>query len=152
SKGVKQRRIFPILCASGLSNIGAHTILDALVTLLPHPGERAPFKGETPKDHASAERRGAAGEPYSAFVFKTIADPYSGKISLFRVYSGAIKSDTTVYNASRDTQERLGAILALQGKESEPVQEVRAGDIAAVPKLKRSEEHTSELQSRSDLV
>ena len=138
SKGVKQRRIFPILCASGLSNIGAHPILDALVTLLPHPGERAPFKGETPKDHASAERRGAAGEPYSAFVFKTIADPYSGKISLFRVYSGAIKSDTTVYNASRDTQERLGAILALQGKESEPVQEVRAGDIAAVPKLKET--------------
>src|SRR6266571_247146 len=138
SKGVKQRKIFPILCASGLANIGAHPILDALVTLLPHPGERAPFKGETPKDHAPAERQGAAGEPYSAFVFKTIADPYSGKISLFRVYSGAIKSDTTVYNASRDTPERLGAILALQGKESEPVQEVRAGDIAAVPKLKET--------------
>ncbi len=138
SKGVKQRTIFPILCASGLANIGAHPILDALVTLLPHPGERAPFKGETPKDHAPAERQGAAGEPYSAFVFKTIADPYSGKISLFRVYSGAIKSDTTVYNASRDTPERLGAILALQGKESEPVQEVRAGDIAAVPKLKET--------------
>src|SRR2546427_632128 len=91
---------------------------------------------EVPAELADAATE--ARDSYSAFVFKTIADPYSGKISLFRVYSGAIKSDTTVYNASRDTQERLGAILALQGKESEPVQEVRAGDIAAVPKLKET--------------
>src|SRR2546428_2623403 len=138
SKGVKERKIFPVLCASALANIGAHPILDARAPLLPHPGERAPYTGENPKDRSPADRRGTAGEPYSAFVFKTIADPYSGKISLFRVYSGAIRSDTTVYNASRDAQERLGAILALQGKESEPVQEVRAGDIAAVPKLKET--------------
>jgi len=138
SKGVKERKIFPILCASALGNIGAHPLLDALVALLPHPGERSPFQGENPKDHAPAQRAGTPGEPYSAFVFKTIADPYSGKISLFRVYSGSIKSDTTVHNASRDAQERLGAILSLQGKESEPVPEVRAGDIAAVPKLKET--------------
>jgi len=138
SKGVKQRKIFPILCASGLANIGAHPILDALVTLLPHPGERAPFKGETPKDHAPAERQGAASEPYSAFVFKTIADPYSGKISLLRVYSGALRSDSTVHNASRDVQERLGALLILQGKESQAIGEVGAGDIAAVAKLKET--------------
>ncbi len=138
SKGVKARTIFPILCASALGNIGAHPILDVLIALLPHPGERSPFKGENPKDRAPVERLGTPGEPYSAFVFKTIADPYSGKISLFRVYSGSIKSDTTVYNASRDAQERLGAILSLQGKESEPVPEVRSGDIAAVPKLKET--------------
>ncbi|HEU4403013.1 MAG TPA: elongation factor G, partial [Candidatus Polarisedimenticolia bacterium] len=137
-RGVKARKVFPVLCSSALLNIGAHPILDALVTYLPHPGERAPYRGETAKDHQQVERQATPGEPYSAFVFKTIADPYSGKISLFRVYSGVIKSDSTVHNASRDVQERLGSILVLQGKEAEPVSEVKAGDIAAVPKLKET--------------
>jgi elongation factor G len=138
TRGVKEGRIFPVLCASALLNVGAHPLLDALVGFLPHPGERGPFKGERPRDHAPVERKSAPDEPYSAFVFKTIADPYSGKISLFRVYSGAIRSDSTVHNASRDVQERLGSILILQGKESQAVGEVRAGDIAAVPKLKET--------------
>ena len=138
TRGVKERRLFPVLCASALLNIGAHPLLDALVGYLPHPGERGPYRGENPKDHTPAERKGTAGEPYSAFVFKTIADPYSGKISLFRVYSGVIRSDSTVHNVSRDAPERLGSILVLQGKESQAVGEVRAGDIAAVPKLKET--------------
>jgi elongation factor G len=138
TKGVKQRRIFPIFCASALANIGAHPILDAAVAHLPHPGERGPYRGRNPKDGKEIERHGTAEEPYSAFVFKTIADPYSGKISLFRVYSGTIHSDSTVDNASRQTHERLGSILMLEGKESQPVTEVRAGDIAAVPKLKET--------------
>jgi elongation factor G len=138
TKGVKERRIFPIFCASALANIGAHPILDAAVAHLPHPGERAPYRGQNPKDGKEIERKGTPEEPYSAFVFKTFADPYSGKISLFRVYSGTIRSDSTVDNASRQTHERLGSILNLEGKESQPVTEVRAGDIAAVPKLKET--------------
>ena len=138
AKGVKERRLFPVYCASALHNVGAHPLLDALVTNLPHPGERGPYKGENPKDHAPAERKGTPDEPYSAFVFKTIADPYSGKISLLRVYSGILRSDSTVHNASRDVQERLGALLILQGKESQAVGEVGAGDIAAVAKLKET--------------
>jgi elongation factor G len=138
AKGVRERKIFPVLCASALANIGAHPLLDACVTFMPHPGERGPFRGENPRDHAPAERRGAIEEPYSAFVFKTIADPYSGKVSLFRVYSGVLKSDSSVHNASRDTQERFGSILTLQGKDSQAVTEVRAGDIAAIPKLKET--------------
>ncbi len=138
AKGVKERRLFPVYCASALHNVGAHPLLDALVTNLPHPGERGPYKGENPKDHAPAERKGTPDEPYSAFVFKTIADPYSGKISLLRVYSGILRSDSTVHNASRDVQERLGALLVLQGKESQAVGEVGAGDITAVAKLKET--------------
>ena len=138
AKGVSQRKLFPVLCASALANIGAHPLLDACVALFPHPGERGPFRGENPRDHAAAERRGTIEEPYSAFVFKTIADPYSGKVSLFRVDSGVLKSDSTVYNATRDVQERFGSILILQGKESQAVTEVRAGDIAAIPKLKET--------------
>jgi elongation factor G len=138
ARGVKEKKIFPVLCASALTNIGAHPLLDACVAFLPHPGERGPFRGDNPRTKTPAERRGTFDEPHSAFVFKTIADPYSGKISLFRVYSGALKSDSTVYNAARDVQERFGSILILQGKESQPVTEVRAGDIAAVPKLKET--------------
>ncbi len=138
AKGVKERKLYPVLCASALRNIGAHPLLDALTGYFPHPGERAPYAGENPKDHARVARQGTADEPYSAFVFKTIADPYSGKISLFRVYSGVLRSDSSVHNVNRDLQERFGSILILQGKESQPVGEVRAGDIAAVPKLKET--------------
>jgi elongation factor G len=138
TRGIRARRLFPVLCAAGGHNIGAHPILDAIVSYLPHPGERGPFKGENPKDHAPAERRGAVDEPYSAYVFKTIADPYSGKISLFRVYSGSLKSDTAHHNASRDVAERFGSISLMQGKELQPIPEVRAGDIAAIAKLKET--------------
>ena len=82
ARGVRQRKIFPVLCVSALANIGAHPLLDACVAYLPHPGERGPFRGENPKDHAPAERRGTIDEPSSAFVFKTFADPYAGKVSL----------------------------------------------------------------------
>jgi elongation factor G len=138
AKGVKARKIFPVLCASALANIGAQPLLDTCVAFLPHPGERGPFRGENPRTKAPAERQGTVEEPCSAFVFKTIADPYSGKVSLFRVYSGVLKSDSTVYNATRDVQERFGSILILQGKESQALAEVRAGDIAAIPKLKET--------------
>jgi elongation factor G len=138
TKGVKTRRIYPVLGTAGLRNIGAHPILDAMVTYLPNPGERGPFKGEHPRDQQPAARRGTADEPYSAYVFKTIADPYSGKISLFRVYSGVLRSDTTINNASRDVQERFGSITILQGKETQAVPEARAGDIAAIAKLKET--------------
>ena len=136
--GIKARKLYPVFCASALHNIGIQPILDAAVAYLPHPGERGPYTGAKPKSEDDIARQGRVDEPYSAFVFKTIADPYAGKISLFRVYSGVVSSDSTVYNVGRDAQERLGSLLALQGKESEPLTAVRAGDIAAVPKLKET--------------
>lgn len=138
NKGIKARKLFPALCASALHNVGTHPIMDAVATYLPNPGERGPYAGENPKDHTAVERSGSPDEPYSAFVFKTIADPYAGKISLFRVYSGVVRSDSTVHNASTDKQERLGSLVLLQGKETKPITEARAGDIAAVPKLKET--------------
>jgi elongation factor G len=138
TKAVRARRLFPVFATAGLHNIAAHPLLDAFVSLVPNPGERGPFAGENPKDHAPAQRTGAGDEPYSAYIFKTIADPYSGKISLFRVYSGVVKSDSTVHNASRDLQERFGSIALMQGKEMQAVPEVHAGDIAAIAKLKES--------------
>lgn len=137
--GIKSRKLYPVFCASALHNIGIQPILDAVVAYLPHPGERAPYTGgKLGDEEGEVARQGTADEPYSAFVFKTIADPYAGKISLFRVYSGVVNSDSTVYNVNRDSQERLGALLALQGKDSETMTAVHAGDIAAVPKLKET--------------
>ena len=128
-------KLFPVLCASSAINIGVQPLLDAIVAYVPSPAER-PVKTVNPKTAEESERPFAdTGQP-SAFVWKTIADPFAGRITLFRVMSGALKSDSTVYNKTRDTSERLGHVVLLQGKNQTNVPEVRAGDLGAVPKLK----------------
>ena len=139
---VKAGKIYPVLCGSAVLNLGAQPLMEALVDLLPSPAERGEEKGTDPRSHAETSRRPTPEEPYSALVFKTIADPFSGRITLFRVYSGTIKSDSSVNNVTRNTSERLGAISLMQGKELIHVSEVKAGDIAAIPKLK--ETHTGD--------
>ena len=126
-------------------NIGTQPLLDAMADLLPSPADRGEARGTDPRNRSEISRRPVPEEPYSAFVFRTIADPFSGRISLFRVYSGTIKSDTTVNNVTRGAAERFGAISLMQGKDLIHVTEVRAGDIAAVPKLK--ETHTGDTLS-----
>ena len=128
-------KLFPVLCASSAMNIGVQPLLDAIVAYVPSPAER-PVKTVNPKTAEESERPFAdTGQP-SAFVWKTIADPFAGRITLFRVMSGALKSDSTVYNKTRDTSERLGHVVLLHGKNQTNVPEVRAGDLGAVPKLK----------------
>ena len=132
-------KIFPVLPASSLRNVGIHPLLDALVDLLPSPADRGEVAGTDPLKKAETTRKPAADAPLSAFVFKTLADPHAGRITLFRVYSGTMKSDSTVYNASRDVPERLGSLELLQGKTQTPVAEIQAGDIGAVAKLKETQ-------------
>ncbi len=134
-QSVLQQKLFPVLPASSLRNVGMHPILDAIVDLLPSPEDRAPWTGV---DAAGAEvTRGAAGdEPFSAFVWKTMVDPHAGRISMVRVVSGELKADAPLYNASRDVVERIGGLFALQGKTTTPVTALRAGDIGAIAKLK----------------
>ncbi len=129
-------RIFPVLPASASFNIGAHAVLDAIVDLLPSPAERGDVHGTDPTSKSESTRRPAADAPFSAFVFKTLVDPHAGRISLFRVYSGTLASDSAMHNASRDSAERVGSLLLLQGKNQQQIGEVQAGDIAAVAKLK----------------
>jgi elongation factor G len=132
-------RIFPVLPASSLRNVGLQPILDAMVDLLPSPAERGEVAGTDPVRKAEAARKPSADAPFSAFVFKTIADPHAGRLSLFRVYSGTLRSDSTVHNASRDASERVGALELLQGKNQTPVPEIQAGDLGAVAKLKETQ-------------
>jgi elongation factor G len=139
---VRALKIFPVLCGSALLNVGAQPVLDAMVDLLPSPADRGEVKGVDPRTNTEVARRPIPEEHASAFVFRTIADPFSGRISLFRVFSGVLKSDSVVHNVNRGAAERFGAISLMQGKELIHVDEVRAGDIAAIPKLK--ETHTGD--------
>jgi elongation factor G len=126
--------IFPLVCVSGLLNIGVQPLLDAIGAYLPSPAER-PFKG-TAKDGADVARAASDKDPAAAFVWKTIADPFAGRITMFRVVSGTLKSDSTVHNKTKDAPERLGNLMLLQGKTQTSVPEIKAGDLGAVAKLK----------------
>ncbi len=128
-------RIYPVLPASSLRNVGVNVILDAIVDLLPSPADRGEAKG-VGNGQAEVTRKPTADAPLSAFVWKTLVDPHAGRISLFRVYSGTLKSDSAVHNPSRDMAERVGSLLLLQGKAQTIVPEIQAGDIGAVAKLK----------------
>jgi len=132
-------RIFPVLAASSGRNIAVQPILDAIVDLLPSPVDRGEATGIDPVKKEPTSRPPSASAPLSAFVFKTLADPHAGRISLFRVYSGVLKSDGTVHNANRDVAERVGALFLLQGKNQTAVPEIQAGDLGAVAKLKETQ-------------
>jgi elongation factor G len=138
-QAIEARRVVPVLPASSLRNVGVHPLLDACAELLPSAAERGAAVGRDPATGAELVRDPSPDAPFSAFVFKTLADPHAGRITLLRIYSGTLKADTTVHNASRDAAERVGAIALLQGKGQTTVPEVRAGDIAAVTKLKETQ-------------
>ncbi len=129
-------KIFPVIPASAGRNAGVHTVLDAIVNLLPSPASRPAATGTRPGSDEEVSREAVSDAPVSAFVFKTIIDPHAGRISVFRVYSGTMKSDSAVHNTNRDSGERVGSLLLLQGKNQTQVTEAQAGDIVAVAKLK----------------
>ena len=131
-RGVSSGRVFPVFCASAAANFGMQPLLDAILAYVPTPAER-PVKAA---DNTPVEARDSG--PAAAFVWKTVADAFAGRITLFRVLSGVLKSDSTVHNVTRETPERLGHIVLLQGKAQSNVPEIRAGDIGAVAKLKET--------------
>jgi len=144
---VSHHQIYPVLFTSASHNIGGHALLDALVTLLPSPDEAKTIDGLDKHGQPITFERRAEAFP-AALVFKTFSDPFSGRVSLFRVYSGTLKSDTSYWNTSRDHEERIGKLQLLQGKAQAPVAELRAGDIGAVAKLK--DVHTGESIASKD--
>ncbi len=127
-----------VLCGSATSNIGVPHLLDAICAFLPSPLDRTKAVGTKPKGGEAIERAPDESEPFSALVFKTTSDPYTGKITIFRVYSGVLNSDSTIYNSTKDVQERIGQIYELEGKKQKPIKQAVAGDIVAVSKLKET--------------
>ncbi len=138
-KGSITRRFIPVVCGSAIKNIGVQQLLDAIPLCLPSPAEKCnitPIQGINPKNGDKLERKPSESDPFSARVFKTIADPFAGRLTIFRVFSGVLKADSTVYNSNCKTKEKLGNIFYLIGKKHVPVQKAGPGEIAAVAKLK----------------
>ncbi len=134
-RAVATSRVFPLVCTAGASNIGMQPLLDAILAYAPTPAER-PFAA-TAKASEDVIPVAASDQAQAAvFVWKTIADPFAGRITMFRVISGVVKADSTVQNLSRDAAERFGHLTLLQGKTPTNIAEVHAGDLAAVAKLK----------------
>ncbi|MEW6217930.1 MAG: elongation factor G [Thermodesulfobacteriota bacterium] len=136
--GVRRGQITPVLVAAATANLGSELILSAVLDLLPPPDERSARAGTDPKTGSAVERLPAADAPFSAVVMKTMSDPYAGKLSIFRVLSGTITSDSTVTNTSKGASERLGQLLVLEGKSQRPVAEAGPGMVVAVTKLKET--------------
>jgi elongation factor G len=134
-KGVAEGNIFPVLCASGLHNIGTDVILNFLQAYAPDPSFRGEIEGNDGRGGA-VKRKISDDQPLSLFVYKTAADPFAGRVTYFKVGSGVLKNDDTIDNYTRRTHERFSRISAVQGKDLTPVQAFHAGDIGAVAKLR----------------
>jgi elongation factor G len=128
----------PVLCGSATQNIGVDLVMDFVVGCMPSPLERPAFKGVNPSDDSEVEKISDPDAPFSAFVFKTVADPYAGRLSIFRVVSGKIGSDGTFYNATKKTKERFNQLLTIMGKEQKSANGAGPGSIVSVAKLKET--------------
>jgi elongation factor G len=120
-QGVLDGDIVPILCGSAVNNVGVGVLLDEVVNFLPSPCDRPSFKGTNPKTEEEIRREMKVDEPFSALVFKTIVDPFVGKLSIFKVMSGELNSGATVYNANKDTNEKTTALYMLKGKKQNQI-------------------------------
>jgi elongation factor G len=145
--GFANARLAPVIVGSADKAIGIDRLLDFIVEEFPSPLDRAPIT-LVGKDGAESERAADASAPLAAFVFKTLSDPFVGHITMFRVFSGAVRPDSSVHNATQSIDERVGQLFTLVGKEHEAVSTVAAGDIGAVAKLQQA--HTGDTLSVKD--
>jgi len=154
-KGCVEVKITPVLCGSSYRNKGVQLLLDAIIYYMPSPLDIPPVKGISTETGEEAERHANDDEPFSALAFKIVSDPYVGKLTYFRVYSGKLKSGSYVYNSTKQKRERIGRILYMHANHRQEVDEVTTGDIVAAVGLKdtatgdslTSEEHPIILES-----
>ena len=138
-KGTIAGDFVPVVCGSAVNSVGVQQLLDTILHCMPSPVEKAaitPIIGKNPKTGDEVTREPDPKAPLTVRVFKTIADPFAGKLTLFRVFSGTLRSDSSIYNSGRNTKEKIGNMFYLLGKKQVPVKEVGPGEIAAVAKLK----------------
>ena len=134
---IREDKIFPVIFSSGLGNIGADRVMDFIIDYTPAPSEHEWVQGEAAGGNGDAPKRHETdAEPVSAYIFKTVSDAFAGRISYFKVFSGVLKNDATLQNFGRGTQEKFAHISVMEGKTAVPVNELHAGDIGAVAKLK----------------
>lgn len=134
-KGVVEVKIFPVICGSSYRNKGVQLMLDAVIDYLPAPTDVASIQGHL-EDGTEVEKHSSDEEPFAALAFKIMTDPYVGKLTFFRVYSGVLQSGSYVLNATKNKRERIGRILQMHANSRQEITEVYAGDIAAAVGLK----------------
>jgi elongation factor G len=142
---IVKRRVMPVLACSAAMNVGVHQFLDFVVDYFPSPIDRGPVKAQKGEETVEVE----AGAPFSALCFKVMVDPFVGKLSFIRVYSGSLSSEgASIYNVKKGEEERLSSFRFITGKDGKDVKEVIAGDIVAIPKLQSTKVgHTLALKS-----
>jgi len=130
--------IFPVLCGTALKNKGIQLLLDATIDYLPSPNDIPPVKGKDPSNDKGIVRLPENKEPFAGLVFKIMTDPFIGKLSFIRVYSGTLKSGTYIYNPGKDIKERVNRLVVIHADHREDVKELHAGDLGAIIGLKKS--------------
>ena len=137
-KGLLARAFTPVLCGSAAGNIGIDLLMDFIVAAMPSPVDSGPRTGRDLASGSEIERPPDSGAPFSALVVKTITDPYAGRLTIFRVFSGTIGADGTFFNAKKEVRERYNQLLVILGKEQKPAAGAGPGAIVAVAKLKET--------------
>ena len=135
-KGILHRTFVPVLCGSATKNVGIDLIQDVMVNCLPSPIDRGGWVAKDSGGDSDIQCQPDPDEPFAGFVFKTLADPYAGRLSIFRIVSGKLGGDGTFFNSSKNSKERFSQLLRIAGKEQHPVTEAGPGSIVAVAKLK----------------
>ena len=138
-KAIERSKLCPVFAVSAATLVGLQTFLDAIVDIAPNPAAHETEHGRASVDSGGGEmitRKYSDDDPFSAYVFRTIADPFAGRINVMRIISGHVKHDANVFNSTRGTMERLGALHSVQGKQLDKIDEAHAGDIIACVKLK----------------
>jgi elongation factor G len=135
-KGIRdltiQAKLYPVFCGASLSNIGVQKMLDGVVAYLPSPADVADEIGHKPNSDESTMLKASESEPFTALAFKIQTDPYVGRLTYIRVYSGKVNAGSYVFNSTKDKKERIGRILLMHANHREEVKEITAGEIAAV--------------------
>jgi len=137
-KGILNRTFAPVVCGAAVKRIGVDPLFELFAEAMPAPTQRRPKEGFEPGTENELTRKPDPSEPFSALVFKTIADPYSGRLTVFKIFSGTLAGDGTFYNPNRDAKERYSQLLQLTGKDQKQISEASTGDIVAVAKLKET--------------
>ncbi|MBF0534257.1 MAG: elongation factor G [Nitrospirae bacterium] len=137
-KGVAARLITPVLCGAAFKNKGVQMLLDGIIKYLPSPLDVEAIKGINPDDNSEAIRTASYDEPFAALAFKIMTDPYVGQLSFIRVYSGVLASGSYVYNSTKAKKERISRLLRIHANKREEIDEISAGDIAAIVGLKNT--------------
>ncbi len=150
-QGIKSGAVVPIVCGSATLNMGASQLMDLIVQGIPSPVERESKKGINPEGE-EIEGPSSVDAPFSALVFKTVADPFAGKLTLLRVFSGTLKSDSEIYNANKSAKEKFGQLLLMEGKKQKSIETAGPGDIVAIAKLKETSTGDTLCLSNSPII